>query len=50
MVHHLRAFPVIYIYAYDVDMANPHLDGVLIEGNTINTTGTPFQIYVRNID
>lgn len=40
---------MIYIYAYDLDMANPNLDGVLIEGNTITTTGTPFQIYVRNI-
>ncbi len=43
------AFPVIYIYAYDVDMANPNLDAVLIEGNTISTSGTPYQIYIRNI-
>jgi hypothetical protein len=42
-------FPVIYIYAYDLDMPNPNLDGVLIEGNTIATVGTPFQIYIRNI-
>ncbi len=43
------AFSVIYIYAYDLEVANPHLDSVLIEGNTIATTGTPYQIYVRNI-
>ncbi|MBN1453496.1 MAG: right-handed parallel beta-helix repeat-containing protein [Anaerolineales bacterium] len=43
-------FPVIYMYAYDLDMPNPHLDGVLIEGNTIATIGTPFQIYIRNIN
>ena len=42
-------FPVIYMYAYDLDMPYPNLDGVLIEGNTIATTGTPFQIYIRNI-
>jgi hypothetical protein len=42
-------FPVIYIYAYDLDMDNPNLDNVLIQGNTISTSGTPFQIYVRNI-
>ena len=43
-------FPVIYIYAYDLEMANPNLDSVLIEGNTITTAAaTPFQIYVRNI-
>jgi hypothetical protein len=42
-------FPVIYMYAYDLDMANPNLDNVLIEGNTISTSGTPFQIYMRNI-
>ncbi len=42
-------FPVIYVYAYDNDMPNPNLDNVLIEGNTINTTGTPYQIYVRNL-
>ncbi len=43
------AFPVIYIYAYDLDMSSPNLNNVLIEGNAIATTGTPFQIYVRNI-
>jgi parallel beta-helix repeat protein len=43
------AFPVIYIYAYDLDMANPNLNSVLIQGNTISTVGTPYQIYVRNI-
>jgi hypothetical protein len=42
-------YPVIYIYAYDLDMPNPNLDSVLIEGNTITSVGTPFQIYIRNI-
>jgi len=42
--------PVIYIYAYDCDMANPNLDDVLITGNTISTTGTPYQVYIWNID
>ncbi|MBV5323314.1 hypothetical protein JZU51_00850, partial [bacterium] len=37
------------MYAYDCDMANPNLDSVLIEGNTIATVGTPFQVYMRNI-
>ncbi len=43
------AFPVIYLYAYDLDVTGPHLDDVLIEGNIISTTGTPAQIYIRNI-
>jgi len=43
------AYPVIYIYAYDLDMPNPNLNNVLIEGNTIATIGTPYQIYIRNI-
>jgi len=44
------AFPVIYMYAYDCDMNDPNLDNVLIEGNTIATTGTPFQIYILDIN
>ncbi len=43
------AYPVIYIYAYDLDMPNPTLSNVLIEGNIIETVGTPAQIYIRNI-
>lgn len=43
-------FPVIYMYAYDLDMLNPNLDNVLIEGNTIATVGTPFQICIRDIN
>ena len=43
-------YPVIYMYAYDVDMPNPNLDSVLIEGNTIDCpAGTPYQVYMRNI-
>lgn len=44
------AFPVIYIYAYDLDMPSPNLDDILIEGNTIATeAATPYHIYLRNI-
>ena len=42
-------YPVIYVYAYDVDMPSPNLDNVLIEGNSINSIGTPYQIYIRNV-
>jgi hypothetical protein len=42
-------YPVIYMYAYDLDMPSPNLNSVLIEGNVIASTGTPFQIYIRNI-
>jgi hypothetical protein len=42
-------YPVIYIYAYDLDMVSPTLNNVLIEGNDIASVGTPFQIYVRDI-
>jgi hypothetical protein len=43
------SFPVIYVYAYDLDMVSPNLDGLSILGNIISTVGTPFQVYVRNI-
>ena len=42
-------FPVIYVYAYDLDMPNPNLNNLLIESNGIETVGTPAQIYIRNI-
>ena len=42
-------YPVIYIYAYDLDVPNPSLDTVLIVGNVISTAGTPYQVYIRNI-
>ncbi len=42
-------YPVIYIYAYDLDMPNPNLNSVQITGNDISTVGTPFQVYIRNI-
>ncbi|MCD4736852.1 MAG: right-handed parallel beta-helix repeat-containing protein, partial [Bacteroidales bacterium] len=43
-------YPVIYIYAYDLDMPSPNLNSVLIEGNLISTIGTPYQIYIRNVN
>jgi parallel beta-helix repeat protein len=43
------SFPVIYMYAYDLDMPNPNLNNVLIQGNDIQTSGTPYQVYIRNI-
>ena len=44
------AYPIIYFYAYDLDMTAPNLDDVIITGNTIAASAaTPFQVYVRNI-
>lgn len=44
------AYPIIYVYAYDLDMPNPNLNNVVIEGNTIAAAAaTPFQVYIRNI-
>lgn len=43
-------YPVVYVYAYDCDMASPNLNGLLIEGNGISTVGTPAQVYIRNIN
>ncbi len=42
-------FPVIYMYAYDLDMLNPNLNNVQILNNTVTTVGTPYQVYLRNI-
>ena len=42
-------YPVVYMYAYDLDMANPNLNSVLIENNSIVSVGTPAQVYIRNI-
>lgn len=43
-------YPVIYIYAYDLDMPSPNLNSVVIEGNSIATTAIPSQIYIRDIN
>jgi parallel beta-helix repeat protein len=43
------SYPVIYVYAYDLDMPNPNLNNVLIYNNTISTAGTPYQVYINNI-
>lgn len=42
-------FPTIYIYAYDLDMPNPNLNGLSIQGNTIASTGTTKHVYIRDI-
>ena len=42
-------FPAIYMYAYDDVAPNPNLDGVLIENNLVTATGTPFEVYLRDI-
>lgn len=43
-------YPVVYIYADDFETPNVKLDGVLIQGNTISTVGTPKQVQLHEWD
>ena len=43
------AFPVIYIYAYDLDMANPNLDACADRRQHHCHDRHTLQIYIRNI-
>jgi hypothetical protein len=42
-------YPAVYMYAYDDVSPSPNLNDVTIENNTISTTGSPFQVYLRDI-
>jgi hypothetical protein len=42
-------FPAVYMYAWDDVAATPNLNDVTIGNNTISTTGSPFQVYLRDI-
>ncbi|HZK41250.1 MAG TPA: right-handed parallel beta-helix repeat-containing protein [Atribacterota bacterium] len=43
------SYPAVYMYAYDDASPSPNLNDVTIENNTISTTGSPFQVYLRDI-
>jgi hypothetical protein len=43
------AFPAVYMYAWNDVAPTPNLNDVTIGNNTISTTGSPFQVYLRDI-
>jgi len=43
-------YPAVYMYAWDDVAPSPNLDNVTITNNTISATGTPYQIYIRDIE